>query len=141
MLQPKKKICCNCNTEQYIWKNDKGNKYCKKCWLEHSTNNTPLLRKTPTKIKAKSDKRSALDQLYSMLRNKFLSENSVCAARLTGCTLVASDVHHKKGRGNYYLDITTFLPVCRSCHSYIELHPNEAKELGFSLNRLENEQQ
>jgi len=136
MLQ-KKKLCCACDTEQYIWKNHEGNKYCKQCWLKK---NPPI--KIPTKrIKPKSDKMATLDQLYIVLRVKFLTENPACKARLSGCTLVASDVHHTKGRGNYYLDITTFLPVCRSCHSYIELHPNEAKELGFSLNRLENEEQ
>jgi hypothetical protein len=138
MLQPKKKICCVCETEQYIWKNDKGNKYCKQCWLKG-----PLSKKyipsTPKKIKAKSDKMAALDQLYSVLRNKFLSQHPTCKARLTGCSMVATDVHHTRGRGKYYLDIVTWLPLCRSCHSYIELHPNEAKELGFSLNRLDNE--
>jgi hypothetical protein len=35
--------------------------------------------------------------------------------------------------------MSTWLGVCASCHEYIELHPNEAKELGFSVNRLDKE--
>lgn len=134
MIQVKKKICSSCETEQIIWKNHNGNKYCRQCWLKNHS--TPLPKKLPTPIKAKSDKISALDQLYTVARKKFLEQHSGCEARLSGCTLNATDVHHKKGRGQYYLDKETWLAVCRSCHTWIELHPIEAKELNFSTNRL-----
>jgi hypothetical protein len=49
--------------------------------------------------------------------------------------LHATDVHHKKGRGKYHLDVTTWLPVCRNCHAWIELNPIDAVELGFSDSR------
>lgn len=134
MLQPKKKICSCCNTEQLIWKNHNGNKYCKQCWL--TNNSKPLPKKISKPIKAKSDKQAALDQLYSVMRKDFLSLHPSCQARLQGCTLQSTDVHHKKGRGEYYLDKTTWLSVCRSCHTWIELNPIKAKELNFSINRL-----
>jgi hypothetical protein len=42
-----------------------------------------------------------------------------------------------KGRiGNLLTDTSHFLAVCRQCHSWIEEHPTEAKELGFSKSRL-----
>ena len=138
MLQVKKKICSGCETEQVIWKNHNGNKYCRQCWLkDHST---PLPKKLPTPIKPKADKQHPLDKLYSVMRIKFLEENPGCQARLTDCTLQSTDVHHKKGRGPHYLDKATWLSVCRSCHTWIELHPIEAKELNLSTNRLSNEQ-
>jgi hypothetical protein len=139
MLQPKKKICNSCETEQIIWKNHNGNRYCRQCWLKD--NSTPLPKKLPKPIKPKADKQVPLDKLYSVMRIKFLEAHPGCQARLKDCTLKSTDVHHKKGRGLHYLDKPTWLSVCRSCHTWIELHPIEAKELNFSLNRLENEQQ
>ncbi|MFD2600191.1 hypothetical protein ACFSQ3_14630 [Sphingobacterium corticis] len=66
-----------------------------------------------------------------------MEQNKLCKARLEGCTVWTTDVHHKKGRINNLLtDETYFLPVCRSCHQVIELNPVLAKELGFSQSRL-----
>lgn len=138
MLQVKKKICNACESEQIIWKNHNGNKYCRQCWLKE--NSTPLPKKLPTPIKPKSDKKAALDQLYTVLRNKFFQNdaNKSCKARLKGCTLVASDVHHTKGRGESLNDVSTWIPLCRNCHNYVETHPAEAKALNLSTNRLNN---
>ena len=136
MIQVKKKICDSCDTEQIIWKNHNGNKYCRQCWLkEHSS---PLPKKLPKVIKPKSDKKAVQDQLYTILRNKYFQDdnNKACKARLTGCALVACDVHHTKGRGECQNDVSTWVSLCRSCHNYIETHPTEAKELNFSQNRL-----
>jgi hypothetical protein len=38
--------------------------------------------------------------------------------------------------GELYLDETHWLALCRACHFYVEMHPKEAKEMGFSINRL-----
>jgi hypothetical protein len=135
MLQPKKKICNSCETEQIIWKNHDGNKYCRKCWLDKTF---VLPKKYLKPIKPKSDKKSIQDQLYTVLRNKFFQDdnNKSCKARLQGCTILATDVHHTKGRGENLNDVSTWIPLCRTCHTYIELHPVEAKNLNFSSNRI-----
>jgi len=39
--------------------------------------------------------------------------------------------------GNLLLDITHWLAVCRACHNWIENSPREAKEMGFSVTRLD----
>ncbi len=72
---------------------------------------------------------------YSKLRKQFLSERSVCRAKIHNCSIQATDVHHMKGRGKYHLDTTTWLSVCRNCHTWIELNPEDAKDLGFSISR------
>jgi hypothetical protein len=77
-----------------------------------------------------------LDLAYSKLRRKFMEENPMCEAALHCCNGGATDVHHKKGRGQYYLAVSTWLSVCRPCHNYIEEHPEEAIELGFSEKRI-----
>ena len=129
----KRKLCNNCHTEQFIWKNDKGSRYCKSCWYKSKQTNKPLARKP---INPKSKKMQVLDLAYSKLRYKFMEENPMCEAALHCCNGGATDVHHKKGRGQYYLIVNTWLSVCRPCHNYIEEHPEEAIELGYSEKRI-----
>jgi hypothetical protein len=74
---------------------------------------------------------------YSRLRDAFLTAKPRCEAKLVGCTGVSTEIHHKAGRvGDKYLRIGTWLAVCRNCHTWIEINPAEAKELGFSESRL-----
>ena len=74
---------------------------------------------------------------YSKLRRNYLEERSVCKAKIHNCSLLATDIHHMKGRGPYLLDTSTWLPVCRSCHNWIENNPEDSYDLGFSLKRNE----
>lgn len=122
----KKKLCTGCNEEQYIWKREGKDLYCKYCWQQ----------KAPTKINAVSTKKQQEDKVYSKLRKDYLLQHPFCQAALPGCSKVATDVHHKAGRGKYYLITTTWIGLCRSCHTYVEEHPADAKELGFSTNRI-----
>jgi len=74
---------------------------------------------------------------YKKVREKYLDKHPSCEAKIDGCHLEANQIHHKKGRiGNLLVDDNYFLAVCGNCHHWIENNPKEAKELGFSLNRL-----
>jgi hypothetical protein len=84
-----------------------------------------------------SDKHKKLMATYLTLRGVYLKNYPICEAQLDGCTNYSTQIHHKKGRGEYLLDSTTFLACCENCHHWIELHPTKAKELGLSLNRLD----
>lgn len=134
MIKAKKKLCDNCSTEQFIWKNDKGSRYCKSCWLKYKSSETIPLKKRKY-INPVSKKTQVLNDAYKPIRRDFILSNSICQAALPGCTSYATDVHHKKGRGKYMLAMKTWLSVCRQCHIWIELNPNEAIELGFSEKR------
>jgi len=134
MINQKKKICNNCNTEQFIWKNDKGSRYCKNCWFKSKEPDSKPLKFKPINVKSK--KMIVLDQAYTQLRKSFMEKNPMCQAALANCSRNSTDVHHMKGRGENYLVVSTWLSVCRSCHTYIEEHPLEAKELGYSISRL-----
>ena len=79
-----------------------------------------------------SKKMSKLNTAYSKIRKQYLTDKPVCHAKIHKCSVQATDVHHKQGRGVYHLDTTTWLPVCRNCHMWIEEHPEESYELGFS---------
>lgn len=84
-----------------------------------------------------SDNKKAEDKIYSTLRKVFLDNHITCEAKILGCTKQATEVHHKKGRvGKNYLDVHTFLALCHNCHSWIETHPQWAKEFGYSGDRL-----
>ena len=133
MIKQKKKLCNNCNTDQFIWKNDSGNQYCKSCWYKTKSTNVKPLKKLS--INQKSKKMQIIDQAYSKFRVKFLESNPMCQAALHCCTISSTDIHHRKGRGKYHLIINTWLSVCRSCHIYIEQNPEEAIQLGFSDKR------
>lgn len=126
-MQVKLKNCNGCNKLKHIWKSHGKEKYCKECWynLEPPKKISPISKKM----------RETMDE-YSKKRAAFLVVYSKCQAKLVGCTGNATDVHHKAGRGENHLNISTWMAVCRSCHSWIELNPTEAKELGYSENRL-----
>jgi len=127
-ITPKLKKCSGCNQQKYIWKSDKKDKYCKECWytIEKPKSISPVSTK----------RRGEMDQ-YALLRDAFLTAKPRCEAKLVGCTGPSTEVHHKAGRvGDKYLRIGTWLAVCRNCHTWIEINPAEAKELGFSESRL-----
>lgn len=85
-----------------------------------------------------SKKQSANLRQYKKVRESYLEYNHDCEAKLSDCSYEATEIHHKKGRiGNLLQDDTYFLAVCRNCHRWIEEHPKESKELGFSKSRLE----
>lgn len=71
------------------------------------------------------------------MRQTFLSMHQRCSASLNGCDGMATDIHHKSGRiGELLLDTTKWIAVCRSCHTYIESHPDFSKTKNLSNNRL-----
>lgn len=135
-MQTKLKQCNGCEELKHIWKKHSRKLYCKECWYKHpDRDKKPEKAKKP--INKKSSKQQKLDILYSTIRETYLKTNPFCKAKLPGCNLNATDIHHKCGRGRYMLDTTTFLAVCRICHGKIENDPVMAKAMGFSESREE----
>jgi len=48
----------------------------------------------------------------------------------------ATEVHHKRGRGKFLNDVSTWLAVSREGHERIEANPLWARDNGFSESRL-----
>lgn len=140
MITQKLKRCDGCENDKVIWKNHEGKRYCKQCWSAHSgtTRTKPTAKRKA--LPFRSPKRIKEEAEYSKERKVFLSERCMCEAHLSGiCTQYSTDVHHKAGRsGTLYLDKRFWLAVCRACHMWIETHPKEARELGFSESKLQN---
>jgi hypothetical protein len=131
----KKKICNGCKEEKLIHKCIDGKKYCKYCTYILIP---PKQTVTKTVINRVSDKKKQKDVEYSKLRKLYLESHPFCEAKLPGiCTAEATDIHHMSGKiGDDYLDVNNFIALCRVCHVWVENNPTEAKELGFSKNRL-----
>lgn len=87
-----------------------------------------------------SKKRRSLDSARKATREMVLARDlNRCQAYIYGCTLHATDVHEIKSRargGNIVAigeDLSNFLSLCRSCHSFITTHPAFAEKWGFSV--------
>lgn len=132
----KLKKCFKCGDLKVIWKNHEGNRYCKNCWCAINVKQSNLTSKVKKRLPSRSLKRKVQDVEYSKLRKQFLLDYPMCQAHLPGCLQVSSEVHHKKGRGKYYLDVSTWIALCHNCHVFIELHPDFAKEHNYSQKRL-----
>lgn len=114
-------LCPNCHS--YI-----SGDHCRLC------NKNPIkgIKKTNS-IKKISEKKKKQDKLYKELRKQFLKDHPICAVYPPK---KATQIHHKKGRGKYYLDVSTWLAVSMEGHRQIEDNPQWAKMLGFSESRL-----
>ena len=72
-------------------------------------------------IKRNSDKRAKQNRLYIKLNHKFLVENPYCQIKVNGCTINATQVHHKKGRiGELLTNVKWFCATCDNCHDWAE---------------------
>lgn len=131
-MQAKKKICAGCSKEQYIWKNHGGEKFCKSCWSTHDSKE--IKKPTNTEIPRVSKKRAKEEIKYIKVRYEYLNNHKFCEAKLPGCTVSSTDIHHIRGgeeRSKTFLDSSTYMAVCRVCHNRIHLNSKEARELGY----------
>ena len=83
------------------------------------------LKRTP--LRRVSVKQSARLRVYYKLRRDYLEEHPICEAKTHVCTGEACDVHHVFGRGKYLNAVSTYLAVCRSCHTWLHAHPSLAR--------------
>lgn len=86
------------------------------------------------KIKPVSKSQAKKDAIYFSLLPDWKLENDTCC--FPGCEAPTDHCHHARGRGKYYLIISTWRPLCEPHHVWAELHPVEAKKLKLSESRL-----
>ena len=134
MIKVKLKECDGCGKPSQIWKNHEGFRYCKLCWSCHKSKDDSQKPTKQSLIPQVSSKRKKKDAEYLKLRERFLNENPVCTVSVAGCGHGATDVHHTYAGSNrdaFYLVQSTFLAVCRNCHSWVHLNPEKARILGY----------
>lgn len=132
-MKVKLKECDGCHKETVIWKNHEGYRYCKLCWSCHNSKDNTQ-KPTKSAISQVSSKRKKKDQEYMKLRNRFLTDFSLCQVAVKGCSINATDVHHTYAGANrdaFYLVQSTWLAVCRNCHDWVHAHPKESRAFGY----------
>lgn len=115
----KKKICVECEKESYIF----AKKMCKYCYS----------KKTAKRVNPISKKHQQTLKAYTPKRAGFLSANQYCQLRLSGCTNLATCIHHVKGKSSreLYLDESNWMASCIHCNNEVERIGAKAYELGL----------
>lgn len=94
----------------------------------------PKEKKKPKPIPKESKKRKIENKEYKTLRKVYLENHKECEVKFTGCEKQSKDVHHSysgKDRDKHFLDILSWIPVCRKCHA--EIHNDSAKARKLNL--------
>lgn len=141
-IKPKKGFCIDCpedSPERYLTAGR-----CKAHYWKHRANEkagdavikkVASVKRSPiSKVSAKQMK---LNSQYLRLRQQFLLERPYCEAKVKCMRAAATEVHHLRGRGEYFLKTDTWLPVCSNCHHWCHDNDAKAREKGLLLSRLE----
>lgn len=137
-------VCVSCGNPK-IENRDLG--LCGSCNQVRRKTENVKLPSDPQPIGKVSHTQSKLLRMFAVLKKRALL-NQWCAVHGRNC--IPTDIHHVKGRSStayadqwaeekgvpLLLDTRFFLPVCREAHTWIEVHPTEAKEQGYSKDRL-----
>jgi hypothetical protein len=98
-------------------------KKCKKCngngCAECNQRGFTVNAKRRVAVKKTSSKRRELNLEYGKRRKAFMLQNPRCQVLGPSgkpCSKPSTDCHHRKGRGKYYLEATTWLSTCADCH-------------------------
>ena len=103
--------------------------------LENSDSTTDE-KKIFKKNRRRSKKGQKEDRQYLIKRLQFLAQPRNQRCPITG--QMTTEIHHKKGRvGKLLLDQNYWLAVSREGHRKIEENPEWAKEMGYSVSRLQ----
>ncbi len=114
--------------------------------------NVPKKKKAKKPIRKVSKKRGPLNSQYMRLRDLFLKANPHCQhymaenygtldwtriepAFILGDIPDSTEIHHKKGRGKYLLDTTTWMAVSNEGHKAIHADPKTSYAKGYMLPR------
>lgn len=103
---------------------------------------TPKAKPARKRIAKQSEEGRERMAVYLAIRELFLRYNPDCARckEVYGVYMLATTVHHKSGRlSDSLYDVRHFLPLCIVCHEYVETHPEESYQRGWSELRNANE--
>jgi hypothetical protein len=107
---------------------------CKACASKEYAQKSATKKKAINSINKFSDKRKTLSLIYQEIRKKYLEEHKLCKAGLNGCTIQATEIHHKYMRENLWLVCSEYyLPICRNCHKIITENTQLAFENNLSI--------
>jgi hypothetical protein len=95
--------------------------------------------KTERKKPKPKSKSHAINLEYGRLRKQFMLEHRQCQfvdEAGVRCREASTECHHRRGRGKYMLEVSTWMALCSQCHRRIHENPKMAKSLGYLHNPL-----
>lgn len=94
--------------------------YCSTCnYMQRRAAKDALKVKKKYVIPKQSEKMKGALKEYSDKRREHLRRHPNCQIVLIGCTKLATEVHHVKGRGIHLNDEESFKSACRFCHKFL----------------------
>lgn len=112
------KICKQPGCTNYVF----GGGYC----MGHQ-----YKRRQASPINKVSKGRKKVNANYYKQARAFKKKHPVCKIQSPDCTYNTEGVHHKRGRGAYLMDESTWMPACNACNAYVEAHDAWARKRGF----------
>lgn len=109
--------------------------YC----LFHRMFSNSVAVKVPKEIAKKSGKQKEIDKELKKMYPLFLAkpENKYCKIKMTGCTKIATVIHHVRGRiGDQIFEVKDWLPSCASCNIVLESKDAEARAKGVKKSKF-----
>ena len=84
-----------------------------------------------------SEKRKVDQKEYRKIVKEFLKVDPNCDIKETGCEKKATGLHHKTKRSpSTFLDRKNLIRACNNCQLWVEIHPLEAIEKGYSISKF-----
>lgn len=105
------------------------------------------------KFTKQRDKTRKRQREYRVARDRFLFRHPKCQVGIACRTEVesengvtvfwgdATEVHHRSGRGEHFLNVDSWLAVCHECHAWIHAHPAVSYERGWLTRRNSSEEE
>ncbi len=109
--------------------------------LAETRSHIPIVHQKAVKSKKRpipkvSKKMVGLKRQYMKLREEYLLSHPYCEYFQNFNELRRStEIHHKKGRGKFLLDTSTFMAVCEQAHKEIHFNTEESYKRGWMLPR------
>jgi len=121
------KECSNCKRIVPLW--NSKHRLCKDCNFRLN----PIELKPRKKIQAVSEKRKKELVLYRTERDIYMAHHKTCEAKLVGCTVKSTALHHTQGRTKNLRNQETWKALCDHCHRFIheQMSMDEAVFLGL----------
>jgi hypothetical protein len=114
----KRKECIEPNCTSPVW----ARRRCK----HHDS----LINPKKYEVNKVSDKMKDILAEFFKKKKVFIKNNPYCKLELDGCTGIATDVEHRKGKATreLYLDEKYWWPSCRNCNRVVETLGEKAYE-------------
>jgi hypothetical protein len=99
--------------------------------------NKPKAKKPKKAMPKVTKKRNQLNRQYMKLREAFLKKHYWCQFHIAEKLYAtpATEIHHKKGRGKFLLDTSTWMAVSSRAHKEIHENTKYSYEKGYMLLR------